>query len=308
MFWLSEQFAPSVPSPTVTPRSRARRSGNRPLPSRMLLPGLCARLPPVSAIRRRSASSSHTPCAAVKSGPTMPQWCICCSSVRPYRRWPTTAWTLLSPTWVCRRRPFSRAMRPQPQTKPSVQWCGMVGATPSRMPAWSQDQWRAMASIAARQAAPSPGRSEFGRPAQVVRQGVEQAGNRLVEGQVGDHRGDDGAHPDLGIGLGDGVHAFAGRQGELGEQVVGGGAALQHHLGGADGGGQLLVGQRPITTEPGRGGEQQFEGPFVALAARQPAMRVHVGVDQARMHQGVRRIERRSRRPERRGRADRSPR
>ena len=50
----------------------------------------------------------------------------------------------------------------------------------------------------------------LGGGAQRVRQGVEQAGDGLVERQVGDHRSDDGAQPDLGIGLRDRVHAFAG--------------------------------------------------------------------------------------------------
>src|SRR4051812_8864037 len=42
MFRLSEQLAPSVPMPTFTLRSSIPRTSARPLPRRMLLPGLCA--------------------------------------------------------------------------------------------------------------------------------------------------------------------------------------------------------------------------------------------------------------------------
>jgi len=41
-FWLSEQLAPSVPMPTLTRRSSIAFMSPKPLPSRMLLPGLCA--------------------------------------------------------------------------------------------------------------------------------------------------------------------------------------------------------------------------------------------------------------------------
>ena len=42
IFWLSEQFAPSVPMPTLTPRRSMPRMSARPFPSRMLLPGFRA--------------------------------------------------------------------------------------------------------------------------------------------------------------------------------------------------------------------------------------------------------------------------
>jgi hypothetical protein len=42
MFWLSAQFAPSVPIPRLTRRSSIALVSASPLPSRMLLPGLCA--------------------------------------------------------------------------------------------------------------------------------------------------------------------------------------------------------------------------------------------------------------------------
>ena len=42
MFWLSEQLAPSVPMPTFTRRSSMAFMSPKPLPSRMLLPGLWA--------------------------------------------------------------------------------------------------------------------------------------------------------------------------------------------------------------------------------------------------------------------------
>ena len=42
--------------------------------------------------------------------------------------------------------------------------------------------------------------------------------------------------------------------------------------------------QRPPAAEPGGGGQQHLQRPFVALAAGQAAMAVGVGIDQAGMH------------------------
>ena len=62
------------------------------------------------------------------------------------------------------------------------------------------------------------------------RKHVEQARDRLVEGEVGDHRRHDRAHAGVGVGLGAGAEALGGRLRELDGQVVAGGAALHQHL------------------------------------------------------------------------------
>ena len=75
MFWLSQQEAPSVPMPTLSFFSSISLTAAMPLPSSMLLPGLCATEAPWSASRVMSSPSSHTPCAATKSGPSSPRSC-----------------------------------------------------------------------------------------------------------------------------------------------------------------------------------------------------------------------------------------
>ena len=59
------------------------RMSPSPLPSRMLLPGLCATEAPWSPSRVMSSASSQTPWATVKSGPSAPRSSRCAVSVLP---------------------------------------------------------------------------------------------------------------------------------------------------------------------------------------------------------------------------------
>ncbi len=141
MLRLSDEVVPSVPMPTLMPASRMRRTAARPEPSCRLEPGLCATDTPLAASRFMSSSSSHTACAAVKFGPKKPILSRWPTRVRPsYHAPATTAWTLLSPTWVCTPSPRSRAMSRQPSRNASVQWCGIVGAIAGRMTSRSWPQ------------------------------------------------------------------------------------------------------------------------------------------------------------------------
>ena len=140
MFRLSEELAPSVPMPTLMPNSSMRRMSAMPLPSRMLLPGLCATDAPRPARRFMSSSSSHTPCAAVKPGPTSPSASMCAASDSPYFFSAETACTLDSDRCVCNPVPYSRARMPQPFRKSSLQWSGTVGATAGRITSRSNFQ------------------------------------------------------------------------------------------------------------------------------------------------------------------------
>ena len=150
MFWLSEQLEPSVPMPTLMPHSSMRRMSARPLPRRMLLPGLCATDAPFAPSNCMSASSSQTPWATVKSGPTRPSASMCAVSVPPYVRRPAITCTFDSDTCECSGRPCSRARSRQPIRNSSLQWCGMVGAIARRTRSRSMRQPRTMASIACR--------------------------------------------------------------------------------------------------------------------------------------------------------------
>ena len=114
---------------------------------------------------------------------------------------------------------------------------------------------------------------------------VHQARDRLEKGAVGDHRRDDCAHADLLIGRGDEADAVAGRQRKFDKEIIGGGAALQHHLDGTELRRQVDVVLRAVARQPGRGGQQQFEGPAVAHALGEIAVRVGVGVDEAGMNE-----------------------
>ena len=110
---------------------------------------------------------------------------------------------------------------------------------------------------------------------------VEQAGNRLVEALVGHHGRDRRAHADVGVGPGDRVDAVDRRQRKLREHVVRGGAALAHHLRGADHGGQVLVLQRAPAGRPGHRVEIELQRVAVEQALGEARLRVVVAVDQA---------------------------
>jgi len=62
-----------------------------------------------------------------------------------------------------------------------------------------------------------------GALARIVGQRVDQAGHRLVEGEVGNHGRDHRAQPDLGIGVRHRLHALDAWRRKLKEQVVAGG-------------------------------------------------------------------------------------
>ena len=111
--------------------------------------------------------------------------------------------------------------------------------------------------------------------------GVDQAGDRPIEGDVGQHRRDDGAHAGILIGLPDRDEAVDGDVRDLGEQVVAGGAAAPDHFRRADGRRQVLVLGRAVAAHPGAAVEEQFERPPVAVRLGEVALRMGVRIDQA---------------------------
>ena len=130
------------------------------------------------------------------------------------------------------------------------------------------------------------------RRLQVLRQRVEQAGDRLVEGDVGDHRREHGAHAGVEIGLPDrGQFLGRGERHPIG-QVVAGGAALQQHLDRAEIGVEILVLERLAVPHLAAAGEQQLERPAVGTTFQEIAQAVGVGIDQPGMHQGAAGVER----------------
>jgi hypothetical protein len=117
------------------------------------------------------------------------------------------------------------------------------------------------------------------------RQRLDQAGDRLVKAAIGDHRRDDRAHSDIGVGLPRQCQPFGGRQWPLEGQVIAGGAALHDHLDRAELGGKIFVLGGAVSGDPRRCAQQQFERPAVAHSFREVAVAVRVGVDETRMQQ-----------------------
>jgi hypothetical protein len=117
--------------------------------------------------------------------------------------------------------------------------------------------------------------------AQVRRKGVQQAGDRLVERPIGDHRGDHRAHPDIGVGARDLAETLDAGDRQHGRQVVAGGAALADHLDGGQQRGKVAIVVGAAAIQPGAGVEQQFQRPAIAGAFCQTAMAVGVGIHQA---------------------------
>jgi hypothetical protein len=100
----------------------------------------------------------------------------------------------------------------------------------------------------------------------IVGQRVDQAGHRLVEGEVGNHGRDHRAQPDLGIGVRHRLHPFDARRRKLEEQVVAGGRALLDMLDGIDERREVLVLVGAAAADPRRGVEEQIEFPKIADA------------------------------------------
>jgi hypothetical protein len=135
------------------------------------------------------------------------------------------------------------------------------------------------------------------------RHGVEQTGHRLVERAIRDHGRDHRPHADVRVRASHRVDAFGGRRRELEREVVAGGAALAHHLDGADQRREILVLGRPAAADPRRGVEEQLEVPSITEAAPESAVRVGVRVHETREEQAARRVDGSSalgRRPSRR--------
>ena len=119
----------------------------------------------------------------------------------------------------------------------------------------------------------------------------EQPGDRLVERAVGDHGRHDRAHADLGVGAPHRLEPLGGRHRQLEREIVGGGAALEHHLDRAELRAQVPVLRGAVAADPDRGGEQQLERPAVAHALGEVAVGVRVGVDESGVQEQPARID-----------------
>src|SRR5437899_5591144 len=118
-----------------------------------------------------------------------------------------------------------------------------------------------------------------------------EPGDRLEEGAVGDHRRDDRAHTDLGVRAANRLQPFERGCRPLERQVVGGRAALEHHLDRAQLRAQVLVLERSPAAEPGPCGEQELERPAVTHSLGEVAVRVGMSVDQPGMKQEAARVD-----------------
>ena len=178
-------------------------------------------------------------------------------------------------------RPCSRATSRHAIMNSRVQWCGMVGAMPSRSRSRGCDQLAGEPPQRLDGRAGAAHAHLAGVVAGVVGERIDQAGHRLVEGEVGDHGRDHRAQPDLVIGARHRFHAFDARRREFEEQVVAGGRALLDLLDGVDERGEVLVLVAAAAADPRRGIEQEIEPPEVADALGKAAMAVGMGIDQA---------------------------
>ena len=133
MFWLSQQAAPSVPMPTLSFLSSMVLTAAMPLPSSMLLPGLCATEAPWSA--RRCDVVVVEP-HAVGGDEIRPEQ----AEVLQMRGRRLAVFLeaddhlglgLLHVRVQARRRSRARVWRSS-RMNSSLQWCGMVGATAGR--------------------------------------------------------------------------------------------------------------------------------------------------------------------------------
>ncbi len=132
--------------------------------------------------------------------------------------------------------------------------------------------------------------AQFGDPRlQRRRHRLDQAGDRLVEAAVGDHRRHHRAHADIGIGLSGERQTLGGRQRPFERKIIAGGAALHDHLDGAELGRQVTVVEAAVAGDPGRRGQQQFERPAVAHSLGEVAVAMGMGVDEAGVEQPARR-------------------
>jgi hypothetical protein len=109
---------------------------------------------------------------------------------------------------------------------------------------------------------------------------IDEARQRLIEGEVRHHRRDHRAQPNLPVGARDRGHTVDGRDGKLEKQVVAGGGALLHLVDGGDQRRQILVFRAALAAHPWIGCLQDFKVPAVADPLRQSAVTVGVRVDE----------------------------
>ena len=156
-------------------------------------------------------------------------------------------------------RPSSFARSRHATRNSSEQWCGIVGPSAGLMRSRSNFQsfsrFRTDASVSCVRRVPRLERLA----AQRLGQRLGEAGDRLVEGLVRHHRRDRGAHAGVRVGARHRLDALRRGQRELGEHVVAGGAALAHHLGGADQRREVLVLERAPAGRAGLGVEVGLE-------------------------------------------------
>ena len=286
--------------------SRAYRRAR--LPSRMLLPGLCATEAPRSPSRAMSSSSSQTPCATVKSRAEHAELVEMRgqglaveldAGDRLHLRLGDMA--VQPDTELARERGAAQDERVGAMVRDGRRDRG------AHLVAVEATSRRSAARIAARVASPGARRSAATRSCSGIGQRVEQTGDRLEKGAVGDHRRDDRAHADLRIGRGDEADAVAASAAEIrrrdrSRRCSPSAPSRPRRAAPSDG----FRPRRAVAGEPGRGGQQQFERPAVAHALGEIAVRVGVGVDEAGMDQPAVGARSRPRPPARRSRAGRS--
>ena len=135
------------------------------------------------------------------------------------------------------------------------------------------------------------GRARFEIPAERRRQRVQEARNGVEDGDVGHHRGDHGAYPDVGVGPRHAVQRIEGRQRQRQRQVVAGGAALERHLHRRDPGEQPGRLEAQVGVDPGADREEPLQGPAIRRGLVRRVVSVGVGVDQPRMQELAARVD-----------------
>ena len=121
----------------------------------------------------------------------------------------------------------------------------------------------------------------LGDRSQLRREGVQKPRDRLVEGAIGDHRGNYRAHADIGVGPRDVREGLGTWDRQHRRQVVAGGAAFAQHLHRRQQGGQIAIAGGAGAVDPRPGVQQQFQRHAVADTFRQAAVAVGMGVHQA---------------------------
>ena len=128
-------------------------------------------------------------------------------------------------------------------------------------------------------------------PPQLLGQEVHEAGDHLVEEDVGDRRGQHRTHAHIPVRACDRLRVLDGWRRHRHEEVVRGRAAGLEHLDGADRRRDVVVLDGPAGVERGTVVQEVLEGPAPGQAPEEVVVGVRVGVDEARHDEKAARVD-----------------